>query len=241
MRYGRALAALIITLAGVAGAEPEPVQRYSADWVVTSQGLSQTWRVLVDGPRMRADLEAYQIVDLQLYACPQRAVVRHDLKQIGLVVPYKRVYEEFAYDPAVDLAGLDQREGVEKLGVESVGGESATKYRATQEGDTVLFWLATADGVLLKASSPRTPGYALDVRNLKRGPQAASAFELPEGFARVDRKGEAASDVANILLSSIVPSLGSLMQSGQVETLTAEERNGVLRECRAVELDLFNR
>jgi hypothetical protein len=241
MRARSALTALIVWLAGAAGAEPAPAQRYSADWVVASQGLTQTWRVLVDGPRMRADLEAYQLVDLQLYACPQRAVVRHDLKKIGLVVPYKRVYQDFAYDPAVDLADLDQRDGVEALGAENVNGESATKYRAAQEGDTVLFWLAKADGVLLKASSNRAPGYTLEVRNLKRGPQAASAFELPDGFSRVDRTGESASDVANSLLAAIVPSLGSLMQTGQLETLSTAEREGVARECRTVQLDLFSR
>jgi hypothetical protein len=232
---------LIVMLAGVAGADPGPVQRFSADWLVTSQGLSQTWRVLVDGPRMRADLTAYQLVDLQLYACPQRAIVRHDLKKIGLVVPYKQVYEEFAYDPGVDLADLDKREGVEVLGAESVNGESATKYRAAQDGDAVLFWLAKADGVLLKASSTRTPGYALEVRDLKRGPVAASAFEVPEGLTRVDRTGESASDIANTLLASLVPSLGSLVQSGQLETLKGEDRNRVLRDCRVIELDLFSR
>jgi hypothetical protein len=192
--------------------------------------------VQVDGERMRADLTAYELVDLQLYTCPQRAIVRHDLKQVGLAAPYKQRYEAFAYDPALDLADLDRREGVETLGDEKVNGESATGHRATQNGDTVLFWLAKADGVLLKASSTRVPGYALEVRNLKRGPQPASAFELPPGLARVDRTGESAADVANGLLSALVPSLGSLMKTGQLETLSAEQRDGVLRECRAVEL-----
>ena len=236
MRRRFALAALVLLLPGVAAAQQRPAQRYSADWLVTTQGLSQTWHVQVDGERMRADLSAYELVDLQLWSCPQRAIVRHDLKKIGLVIPYKQRFEEFAYDPAVDLSDLDRREGVEELGPESVNGESAKKFRTTQNGDTVLFWLAKADGVLLKASSSGSPGYALDVRNLKRGPQLASAFDLPAGLARADRTTESAADVASGLLSTLAPSLGSLMQTGQLETLPPEQRARVARECRAAEV-----
>ena len=237
-----ALALSVCLLASAAAAPSRPAQRYSADWRVATQGLSQTWHVQVDGDRMRADLSAYELVDLQLYVCPQHALVRHDLKQIGLVIPYKRRLEAFAYDPAVDLVDLDRREGVEALGAETVNGESATKYRATQDGDSALFGLAQTDGVLLKASSTRAPGYTLEVRNLKRGPQPASAFELPPGLTRVDRTGESASDVANALLASMVPTLGGLVQSGQLETLPPEQHDAVLRECRAADMpSLFGR
>jgi hypothetical protein len=233
---------MVCALASGAVAQSGPPQRYSADWLVASQGLSQTWRVQVDGQRMRADLTAYELVDLQLYTCPQRAIVRHDLRQIGLAIPYRQRYEAFAYDPALDLSDLDRREGVEALGDESVNGESATRFRSTQNGDTVLFWLAKADGVLLKAASTRPPGYALEVRNLKRGPQPASAFELPAGLTRVDRTGESAADLANGLLDSLLPSLASLVKTGRLETLSAEQRDAVLRDCRAVELaGLFGR
>ena len=167
---------------------------------------SQTWHVQVDGDGC-APPQSVRAGHCSFNTVPAR-LVRHDLKKVGLVIPYKQRFEEFAYDPAVDLSDLDRREGVEELGAESVNGESATSYRATQDGDTILFWLAKTDGVLLKASSTRTPGYALEVRNLKRGPQPASAFELPQGCTRVIARPNSATDVANSLLATLVPSLG---------------------------------
>jgi hypothetical protein len=228
-----ALVLLAFVLAAPAAAQERPAQRYAASWQLTTQGVSQTWRVRVDGERLRADLSAYELVDLQVYVCPQHAIVRHDLKKVALVIPYKRRYEELAYDPSLDLADLDRREGVEALGLETVNGEPARRHRATQNGDTALFWLAEKDGVLLKASSTRAPGYALEVRDLVRGPQPAGAFELPAGLARVDRTREPAEGVVRGLLTALVPALGNL------GSLPAEQRDGVLRECRPADLGGF--
>ena len=68
--------ALLTIWLAIAASDAAAPQRYSADWEISAQGaLSQTWHVQVDGGRIRADLTAWELVGLRLYACPQRGIV----------------------------------------------------------------------------------------------------------------------------------------------------------------------
>lgn len=121
-------------------------------------------------------------------------ILRGDRNLLWQLTPNLSVYGE------VDLTGFDTPQTVhilarERLGEETVAGQRTTKYRArfrSVDGDEREgFYWQNAAGIHLRSRFPLPDRNGalrqveLELRNVQAGPQAASWFEVPEGYFRL--------------------------------------------------------
>jgi hypothetical protein len=85
-----------------------------------------------------------------------------------------------------DWTQLPQNKGgsCHKVGNETVNGRSTTKYEATNaKGDTSAFWL---DPKLRFPVKWQGKNAGWELQNIQEGPQAASLFDVPAGYTKMD-------------------------------------------------------
>ena len=80
-------------------------------------------------------------------------------------------------------AGHNDGRSCHKVGSDSVNGRSAVKYESTgSNGETNHFWLDTKLRFPIKWEGKGSSG---ELRNIQEGAQAASLFEVPAGFTKM--------------------------------------------------------
>jgi hypothetical protein len=180
-------------VAQVPGAAP-----FSADMSVKMKdGKDMTGKVYFGGGKMRQEMnlqghEVIQIMDFQR-------------KVADMLMPQQKMYMEMPYGqmqaqhrgPKIpDLKAYDpnhpcaQAEDMtcEKVGTETVNGRTTEKwiFKNTKSGDTSTTWIDTKLHYPIRMVTKETQ---MDLTNIQEGMPAASLFEIPSGFRKLDMGG----------------------------------------------------
>lgn len=195
MRYPHALFvtfALVFAAASFAAETPLPVPKaeYSGDRVIESAQGTFTQKVYSASgkERMEMDMAGMQSV----------MILRPDKKLGWMLMPAQRMYMELDLSKAKEQTGSGPPDDVtiEKVGVETVEGHSATKYKMLMRDKSAggFMWF-TDDGIPIKMDMLSKDGnqksrITMTLRNLKTGKQDASLFELPSGYSKMPGMGK---------------------------------------------------
>jgi hypothetical protein len=126
--------------------------------------------------------------EFQLGGVQQIFILQPERNRIVYLLPLMKVGMELtlkageAFPDLAVFASLKPR----KLGREEIGGLWTTKYDVerlkAKEPYTLTLWL-TDDGIPVQAEASESSGdYRLIQSNIRRGPQDAALFEVPNGF-----------------------------------------------------------
>jgi hypothetical protein len=172
---------------------------FSADRTLVVDGRTYSGRLFAAPGKQRHEQE--------IEGMPQVVLLRSDGRG-WLVVPNLKSYVEFGWAPV--LAELGNALGP-AVGQETVGGLKTTKYRVehtARDGTEVDGWLwRTAEGIVMKLDGTVRPrqGKPASVRmtlsNVKKSPQSASLFDLPQGLVKLPT-------------GALAPLLGGVAKSG---------------------------
>jgi hypothetical protein len=168
---------------------PLPKAEYSGERVIESaQGtLTQKIYSAAGKERMEMDMGGMQSV----------MILRPDKKVAWMLMPAQRMYMELDLSQAKQQAASGPPEDVtiEKVGEETIGGHSTTKYKMLMRDKSAggFMWF-TDDGIPLKMDMLSKDGkekfrMTMTLRNLEVGKQDASLFELPAGYSKMPNMG----------------------------------------------------
>jgi len=183
---------------------PLPKAAYSADVIFFAKGRQSSGHLNVDGPKERRQAKNAAGVDKTL-------IIRRDEGKAGLVYDLKpnRKLAVAMRMAAAEAAGeigapgidIDAFYGVEATtqGNETIEGLQTTKYAIKIDGGPDLVvnatvW-ATDDGIIVKMTgktsidSDAAPS-RMELKNIQRGPQDPSLFEVPAGLEVLTAGGE---------------------------------------------------
>ena len=118
-------------------------------------------------------------------------IVLSDKKIMYMLMPEQKMYMEHPIDAKVQASSASEKMPGEierqSLGQEMIDGHNANKYRINYEvnnkRETVLQWLEASKSIPLKVSA-EDGSWTVEYKNLKIGPQAASLFEIPDGYSK---------------------------------------------------------
>jgi hypothetical protein len=200
-----ALAAMTLVAAPAwADKLPLPKAAYSADVVFYAKGREFTGHINVDGPKERRQAKNAVGVD-------KTTIIRRDQGKAGLVydlkparklaVAMRMAAAEAAGEigaPGIDIDAFYGAEA-ESQGLETIDGLLTTKYAIKIDGGPDLVvnatvW-ATDDGIIVKMvgkTSIDTDAMPsrMELKNITRGPQDPSLFEVPAGLEVLTAGGE---------------------------------------------------
>jgi hypothetical protein len=183
---------------------PLPKAAYSADVVFYAKGREFTGHINVDGPKERRQAKNAAGVD-------KTTIIRRDQGKAGLVydlkpnrklaVAMRMAAAEAAGEigaPGIDIDAFYGAEA-ESQGLETIDGLLTTKYAIKIDGGPDLVvnatvW-ATDDGIIVKMvgkTSIDTDAMPsrMELKNIMRGPQDPSLFEVPAGLEVLTAGGE---------------------------------------------------
>lgn len=135
---------------------------------VYSQGRNERWEMSVQGMR-------------------QVSILQHDAGRAFLYMPDMNMAMTMNTADAEKYGVSDVFTGIEaeEAGTEIVDGEETTRYRippTPKNGNTETMVWITDDGIPVKAEGEGSQGaFSMVLKDLKRGPQDASLFRLPDG------------------------------------------------------------
>jgi len=151
---------------------------FSANMVSTTQQGSFSGKIYVSDKKIRTEMAG------------AISIVRLDRDIAWIIMPGQNMYMEQPIDPQMIRATSDKMPGeIERtlLGKEIINGRQVDKYRViyTSLGkrETVLQWLDTATSIPIKVTDEKG-SWSFEYKNLKIGPQNASLFEVPAGYAK---------------------------------------------------------
>jgi hypothetical protein len=200
-----ALAAMTV-IAAPAWADklPLPKAAYSADVIFFAKGRQSTGHINVDGPKERRQAKNAAGIDKTL-------IIRRDQGKAGLVYDLKPSHKlavamrmaaaEAAGEIGAPGIDIDAFYGADAMsqGNETIEGLQTTKYAIKIDGGPDLVvnatvW-ATDDGIIVKMigktsiDSDNAPS-RMELKNIQRGPQDPSLFEVPTGLEVLTAGGE---------------------------------------------------
>ena len=241
-QFGRFLgcastAALMVSL--TAAAQAQTVQ-FSGEIVVRDlDGGTGTGKLYVGAAKQRMEFNAFGEVrptivdpanDTQQTVSPrQRNFMEMPRGESGGPVRIPRLGSVDPANPCAGGSGLTQ---CMRLGAEMLNGFATQKWQyVNQDGETVSAWIATRLRFPVKTEADS--GATTELRNVVEGPQPASLFAVPTGFAQVDDIGGSGNAIADAL-ASINP---ALMQQGlaKAKQMEAEMKADPTRGARAAQ------
>jgi hypothetical protein len=200
-----ALAAMTLVAAPAwADKLPLPKAAYSADVTFFAKGRQSTGHINVDGPKERRQAKNAAGIDKTL-------IIRRDQGKAGLVYDLKPSHKlavamrmaaaEAAGEigaPGIDIDAFYGAEATPQ-GSEMIDGLQTTKYAIKIDGGPDLVvnatvW-ATDDGIIVRMvgktsiDSDAAPS-RMELKNIQRGPQDPSLFEVPAGLEVLTAGGE---------------------------------------------------
>lgn len=200
-----ALAAMVLAAAPAwADKLPLPKAAYSADVTFFAKGRQSSGHLNVDGPKERRQAKNAAGVDKTL-------IIRRDQGKAGLVYDLKPSHKlavamrmaaaEAAGEigaPGIDIDAFYGADAIPQ-GTETIEGLQTTKYAIKIDGGPDLVvnatvW-ATEDGIIVKMvgktsiDSDNAPS-RMELKNIQRGPQDPSLFEVPAGLELLTAGGE---------------------------------------------------
>lgn len=155
----------------------EPVQQFAADQVMTIAGRQLNSRVYVDNGNVRQEMQVAG-------GPPTVSIMNAEKNAVWTLLP-GGMYVEHALgqDGDVSRKAWVSAEFRELVGQEAVNGQPCDKYRLKSEQE--LYYYVNSDSglpVMMKAASGRVQ---VEWRNVQKGPQPASLFELPAGLRKM--------------------------------------------------------
>jgi hypothetical protein len=201
-----AVLAAMILVAAPAWADklPLPKAAYSADVIIYAKGKQSSGHINVDGPKERRQTKNAAGIE-------KTTVIRRDQGKAGLVydlkpsrhlaVAMRMAAAEAAGEIGAPGIDIDAFYGVEaeSQGLETIDGLLTTKYAIKIDGGPDLVvnatvW-ATDDGIIVKMvgkTSIDTDAMPsrMELKNITRGPQDPTLFEVPAGLEVLTAGGE---------------------------------------------------
>jgi hypothetical protein len=199
----RLLLALIVLVPLPAAAEllGDAKVPFSADRAVVVDGRTFNGRLFAAPGKQRHEQDIEGMRQVVLLRADGRG---------WLVVPNLKSYVEFGWAPVLAELGDAAASGT-PVGDETVSGVRTTKYRVehtARDGTQVDGWLwRTSDGIVMKLEGTVRPTRGrpaqvqMTLSNVKKAPQEASMFELPQGFVKLPT-------------GALAPLLGGIAKSG---------------------------
>jgi len=200
-----ALAAMILVAAPAwADKLPLPKAAYSADVIFFTKGKQSTGHINVDGPKERRQAKNAAGID-------KTTIIRRDQGKAGLVydlkpnrklaVAMRMAAAEAAGEIGAPGTDIDAFYGADAVpqGPETIDGLLTTKYAIKIDGGPDLVvnatvW-ATDDGIIVRVvgktsiDTDAAPS-RMELKNIMRGPQDPSLFEVPAGLEVLTAGGE---------------------------------------------------
>lgn len=172
---------------------PALAQEFSADLVRQKPAGAANSKVSVSGGKVRLETEGQAHPNYVILSLTQRqsAMVLPDSKSY-VVSPPGRVPSSIPFfivdDPDNACAAWEKSvskpKTCAKLGDDTINGRSAVKYTGTSSnGDTGTAWVDRKLRFVVKWEGEKG---AAELQNIQEGPQAASLFEIPTDYEKLD-------------------------------------------------------
>lgn len=222
---GRAsYSALLVGLSVAAQAQaPAPVPFSGEIQVRDLDGGTGTGKLYIGAAKQRMEFNAFGEVrptivdpanDIQHTISPrQRNFMEMPRGESGGPVRIPRLGPVDPNNPCATGDLIDCR----RLGAETVNGIATQKWEYTNtDGERVTSWIATR--VRFPVKTTADTGATTEIRNVVEGPQPATLFAVPTGFAQVDDIGGSGNAIADAL-ASVNPALmqQALSQAKQMD------------------------
>jgi len=170
----------------IVGCAPGGVTKdYSADSVVKMGGRTLQGKIYFAGDKWRTEYMAYGKKAV--------SIVRTDKNVVWNLMPGQKTYMEVKLEPQ-QVRGMTEKMPGEierkKVGKENVSGIMCDKYKVTfkisekSQPSSFYQWLSS-DKIPVKSSAVDGSWYTL-LKNIKKGKQPASLFELPAGYKKFE-------------------------------------------------------
>jgi hypothetical protein len=177
----------------VGGSVPALAQEFNADLVRQKPTGAATTKVSVNGDKMRLEAtgqtkQSYVILNLakrtSLMALPDsKSYVVSPPGRIPASIPFFHIDDPDNACPAWEKSA-DQPGTCKKLGDDTINGRSTVKYAGTaSDGSTVTAWIDRKLHFVIKWEGQKG---AAELQNIQEGPQAASLFEIPNDYEKLD-------------------------------------------------------
>ncbi len=180
---------------------PVLAQQFSADLVHLKPAGAVPSKVFVSDYKMRFEAGSGQHVSIIVVDLKEQTgymILPEDKSytvlpqgRISLAMPFFH-----APDPenacAVWERSVNKPGSCKKLGGEAVDSRSAVKYKGTaRNGDNGSVWVDRKLRFVIKWEGDAA---ASELRNIQEGPQAATLFEIPKGYERIDTRKPRSED-----------------------------------------------
>ncbi|HMP77187.1 MAG TPA: DUF4412 domain-containing protein [Kiritimatiellia bacterium] len=173
---------LFFSLGAGTWAAVKPVDRFSADQVMTVRGQPLSGKIYVDSGNMRTEMQPAGAPE------PMVSIVNGARKTLWMIMPGNMYIEKtLDQDEDVSRAAWTSPEKLEPLGRENVDGVDCEKFRVRGD-EELFFYVAAKDGLPVRMLSADGK-LRIDWKNVKPGPQPASLFELPVGATKFGLPG----------------------------------------------------
>ena len=174
-------------------AVPALCQQFSADLVRQKPQNAATTKVFFSGDKVRFEASGQKTSPYSIINLAQRtsSMVLPDTKSY-IVSPPGHVsasYPLFRVDDPENACKtwekiIDEPKSCAKVGDDTLNGRRTVKYTgATENGDTGTAWVDRKLNVVIKWEGERS---AAEMQNIQEGPQAASLFEVPSDYEKLD-------------------------------------------------------
>lgn len=172
---------------------PALSQEFSAELVRQKPQNAASTKVFVSGDKIRFEASGQKSASYSIINLAQRtsAMVLPDSKSY-VVSPAGHVsasYPLFHIDDPENACTawekvIEKPESCKKIGEDTVNGRSAIKYSgATENGDTGTAWVDRKLHFVIKWDGQKS---AAELQKIEEGQQAASLFEIPRDFQKLD-------------------------------------------------------
>ena len=190
--YVKLTIAIVLVLA-VSSAWAQMPQPFSADMAITPRtGEKMTGKIYFSPPKNRMDMNTRQgsvstINDSStqtMYTImhDQKMYMEYHLDQMPAMMRQQQAATPKSFDPA-HPCGAEMK--CQKVGTETVNGRSCDKWVMTNKnGATTTAWIDQK--LLYPVKTIASEGSTWELSNIKEGAQAASLFQPPAGYKKMD-------------------------------------------------------
>jgi hypothetical protein len=156
-----------------------PDKQYSAEQVISANGMTMTTKVFVDNGKVRSETNANGMNVV--------AIMRPDQKKMYSIMPVQKMVMEMPLnDTQVKKMAAATGSGDAKftlVGPDTVDGAVCMKYKMTLPDDSkgMFWWVNAATKTPVKAAA-EDGTFTMTWKNYKVGPQDAALFEPPADY-----------------------------------------------------------
>jgi hypothetical protein len=186
---------------------PLPKASYSADVTIETNGREYNGKIEADGPKERRDIEGPGGKNTVTIIRRDSGKVYDIRPQRHLAIALRMAAAQAAGKTGAPGTDIDAFYGVDAAteGDETIAGQNTTKYHIKLDSGPGLtvdatVW-ATPDGIIVKCvgrtsiDGDNAPAQ-IELSNIKRGPQDAALFEVPQGMTVMSPDSDEVPDAA---------------------------------------------